>query len=136
MSKKPLWVSFYPVSWLNGTAEMSLEEVGAYIQITALLYDNENAYALDRILHPITGKVERYGYSSLARRLHTRPNRLERLIASLLQRGKLSLQAGYLTSPRVGDGLREVEIKSSRSRVNAHTRWRNRGKNVIHFKGG
>lgn len=120
---KPTWVSFYPSDWLNGTSSLTLEQVGAYIQITALLYDNDNALELDRVEHPVTGKLQGYKYTSLARRLNTRSDKLERIVSVLLKQHKFSIQGGYLTSSRVGRELAKVEKKSERTRNAAHKRW-------------
>lgn len=121
--KKSPWVPFYPSDWLNGTSSLTLDQAGAYIQIIALLYDNENALPLDRIEHPVTGKLEGYKYTSLARRLNTRADKLERIVSTLLKQQKLSIQGGYLTSSRVGRELAKLEKKSERTRNAAHKRW-------------
>ena len=132
MSKKP-WFPFYPSDWLNGTAGMPIDEIGVYIQITALLYDNENALELDRIEHPITGKLEGYSYHSLAHRLRMRSDRVERIVASLVKRKKLSIQAGFITSNRVAREMLKREQKSNKSREAAQRRWEVQPKNLIKF---
>lgn len=130
MSNNP-WFSFYPSDWLNGTAGLSLEEVGAYIQIVALLYENENALALERIEHPVTGKLQGYSYRVLARRLNSRSDRVKRIVERLVKLGKLSVQAGFLTSHRVGKEIAKREKKSKRTREAAHKRWQVDAENVL-----
>lgn len=130
MSAKP-WFPFYPSDWLNGTAGMSIEDVGVYIQITAMLYDSDNALELDRIEHPVTGKLQGYCYKALAKRFGMRSDRFERIVTSLIKRKKLSEQAGFLTSNRVARELAKRERKSNRSREAAQQRWSVQQKNVF-----
>lgn len=128
------WIPFYPSDWLNGTAGMPLDEIGIYIQITMLLYDSDNAIPLDRVEHPVTGKVQGYDYRTLAQRFGIRRDRCARLVASLLKRQKLSIQAGYLTSNRVARELAKRAQKSNRTRVSAQRRWSYRAENIIKIK--
>jgi len=126
-----VWFAFYPSDWLNGTAGLPLETVGAYIQITALLYDHENAYPLDRKEHPVTGKLEGYCYKTLARRLNSRADKVERIISDLIRRGKLANQGGYLTSKRVARELTKREMKSRSSKEAAQKRWQVQPENLL-----
>jgi hypothetical protein len=129
-SNKP-WIPFYPSDWLNGTAGLKIEEVGVYIQVTALLYDSDNAIELDRIEHPVTGKLQGYCYKALAHRFGMRADKFERIVTSLIKRKKLSEQAGFLTSNRVARELAKREQKSNRNREAAQHRWSFRQKNVF-----
>jgi uncharacterized protein YdaU (DUF1376 family) len=117
MTKKP-WFPFYPSDWLHGTSGLTLEECGAYIQIIATLYENENAIELERIEHPVTGKLQGYSYKRLARQLNTRADKIERLVDGLVKAHKLSIQAGFLTNKRVGQELSKREMISRRNREN------------------
>ena len=136
MSNSP-WFRFFPSDWLTGTADLSLEEAGAYIQIIALLYDKDNALALDRIEHPITGKLQGYSYRPLARRLNTRSDKLKKIIERLIAMEKLSVQGGFLTSKKVAREMAKREKKSESTRNAAHKRWQVGSQNIYDFnKGG
>lgn len=129
MSSKP-WFPFYPSDWLAGTATLSLEEVGVYTQVIMLLYENDNALELERLEHPVTGKLQGYGYRLLARRLNSRADKVKRIIEALLKQNKLSVQAGYLTNPRVGKELHKREMISERNRDNVSKRRDRQAMNV------
>ena len=133
MSKAP-WFPFYPSNWLHGTSTLTLEETGAYIQIIALLYENENALELDRVEHPITGKLQGYCYKRLARRLNSRADKIKRLVESLVKVKKLSIQAGYLTNGKVGEELHKREMISRRNRDHVSKRRDRQNGNVLNIK--
>lgn len=132
MTSKP-WFPFYPSDWLHGTSELSLEEVGAYIQIIATLYECDNAYELERIEHPVTGRLVKHSYARLAKRLNSRADKVERIVAALLKAKKLSLQAGHLTNARVGVELAKRETISRRNRENVSKRRDRQPKNVLNI---
>lgn len=124
------WFKFDSSDWLHGTAMLNLEEIGAYIQIIALLYESENALEIERISHPVTGKLVGYSYKRLARILNTRSDKLKRLIDGLVLQNKLSIQAGYLTNNRVGKELIAAAKRKQKGTKMARERW----DNVIGFK--
>lgn len=132
MTTKP-WFAFYPSDWLHGTSGLSLEEAGAYIQIIAHLYECDNAYELERIEHPVTGKLQRYGYARLARALNSRADKVERIVTALIKAKKLSLQAGYLTNARVGREMAKREMISRRNRENVSKRRDRQPGNVLNL---
>jgi uncharacterized protein YdaU (DUF1376 family) len=131
---KGKWFPFYPSDWLHGTSEMTLEETGAYIQIVAILYECDNALELERIEHPVTGKLTGYSYKRLARRLNTRADKIERIVANLIKAHKLSLHAGFLTNARVGKELAKREMISNKNRENVSKRRDRQDPKVRYFK--
>jgi uncharacterized protein YdaU (DUF1376 family) len=134
MSKKP-WFPFYPSDWLHGTSGLTLEECGAYIQIIATLYECDNALELERIEHPVTGKLQGYSYTRLARRFGCRADRFERIITALLKAQKLSLQAGYLTNARVAKELAKRASISNNNRINVGKRRDRQYPKIKYFNG-
>jgi uncharacterized protein YdaU (DUF1376 family) len=134
MSRKP-WFPFYPSDWLHGTSGLTLDECGAYIQIIALLYECDNALELERIEHPVTGKLQGYSYRRIARQLNTRTDKIERLIEGLVKAHKLSIQAGFLTNNRVGQELTKRDMISKRNRDNVSKRRDRQNANVTYFNG-
>ncbi len=133
MARKKKWFAFYPSDWITGVEQLNLEEVGAYIQIIARLYECDNCLMLDRIEHPVTGKLEKYSYKGLARALNTRSDKLERIVNVLLKKQKLHIMAGALTSHRVAVELAKVEMISKRNRENVSKRRDRQHKNIIKF---
>ena len=129
------WFPFYPSDWLHGTSEMTLEEAGAYIQIIACLYECDNALELERIEHSVTGKLQGYSYKRLARRLNTRADKLDRIVASLVKSHKLSIQAGFLTNARVGKELAKREMISNKNRENVSKRRDRQDPKIKYFNG-
>ena len=133
MSVTP-WFPFYPSDFLHGTSGMSLEEVGAYIKLIALLYENQNALALGRIEHPITGKLEKYSYKRMGRMLNTRSDKAEKLVLSLIKQEKISIEAGYLTNRRVAREMQKREAISRKNRENVAKRRDRQNAKIVDFR--
>jgi len=119
------WFKLNIDAWIKGTRKLSLEETGAYIKIICELYENENAYPLERIEDRVTGRLTGYSYAHIAHDLGIRAQRAERIINSLILSGKLHIIAGYLTNNRVEKELQNIKEKSTKGKKMARQRWDN-----------
>ena len=130
---KQQWFPFYHANWRDGTRGMTPAQKGIYIDIIAELYDCENALELERKENPITGKLEKYCFKTLARRFNTRTDFLEKRVNELIKMKKISIIAGYITQKKVGEEIHKREMISTRKRENAQKRWNLHAENVKDF---
>jgi uncharacterized protein YdaU (DUF1376 family) len=94
MSKKR-WFRFHIDAWFKGTTGLSPGEIAAYITVLCELYDHDGFAPLDvRIM---------------ARRCGMRQGAFRKALDKLIARGKLSLEAGFLTSRAVSEEIRRRE---------------------------
>lgn len=113
MSKKR-WFRFHIDRWLTGTFGLSPNEIAAYITILCELYDNDGFAELD--------------CSVMAKRCGMRPTSFKKAVDGLVKRGKLDIQAGFLTNKSVSDEIIEREKlgkKSSKSRAKVEQKSEN-----------
>jgi uncharacterized protein YdaU (DUF1376 family) len=96
------WFKLYPVDWLDGTRELSLEQRGAYIDAICMqmLYEA-----------PL-----RDDYSWLAHQLHISKRKARAIVESLVELKKLRRTENGLVNDRC---LFELESKLNQRRVNA-----------------
>lgn len=114
------WFAFYPADWLEGTMDMTLEQVGAYIQILSILYMHNNRYKL----RPTNQKAfKQYDWGPLSRRLGVRREKGERLVRELMQLEKLYILQDCLSNARVADEIEKAEAISAKNREAAKRRW-------------
>lgn len=106
MTKKR-WFRFYTDAWLRGTFGLNPNEIAAYITILCELYDRNGFAPLDLDI--------------MSRRCGMRPTSFRKALDTLIQRGKLSLDGGFLTSKAVSEEIESREKlneKSGESRRN------------------
>jgi len=106
MSKKR-WFRFYVDRWFTGTFGLSANEIAAYITIVCELYDHDGIVELD--------------IEVMSRRCGMRPTSFRNALDGLVKRGKVSLEAGYLTQDAVSEEISSREKlgeKSTKSRAN------------------
>lgn len=116
MSKKR-WFRFHIDAWFKGTTGLPPVEIAAYITVLCELYDHDGFAPLDV---PV-----------MARRCGMRPSAFRKAVDALVARGKLSLEAGFLTSRAVSE---EIE-KREKLVVKAEETRRNRTEKLNEIKG-
>jgi DNA-binding MarR family transcriptional regulator len=102
---KKRWFRFHIDAWLNGTFGLTPNEIAALITILCDLYDNEGFARLDRNL--------------LARRCGLRPSSFDKALDTLVRRGKVVVEEGFLTSRAVTAEIKsreKLDEKSTKSR--------------------
>lgn len=103
------WAKFYPSDWLAGTRELSLEESGLYITLIAMMYERGG---------PVDLPVDR-----LARLCGTRPSTLKKILAGLIDAGKLVETEHGLSNARAEKEIKNREFKSASARRSVSKRW-------------
>ncbi|HWK64144.1 MAG TPA: DUF1376 domain-containing protein [Rhizobiaceae bacterium] len=94
MSKKR-WFRFHIDAWFKDTTGLSPCEIAVYITVLCELYDHDGFAPLDvRIM---------------ARRCGMRQSTFRKALDALIARGKLSLEAGFLTSKAVSEEIEKRE---------------------------
>ncbi|TIM10971.1 MAG: DUF1376 domain-containing protein [Mesorhizobium sp.] len=107
MAKKR-WFRFYIDRWLNGTFGLTPNESVALLTLLCALYDNEGSVKFDSHLSNL-----------LARRCGMRPTSFMKALETLIGRGKVVLDQGYLTSKAVTEEIisrEKLDEKSAESR--------------------
>lgn len=104
MSRKP-WFRFHIDAWFKGTTGLSPNEIAAYITVLCELYDNDGFVRLDVPL--------------MSRRCGMRPASFRKATEALVERGKLSLEAGFLSSKAVS---KEIEWREKLDEKSNETR--------------
>jgi len=107
MAKKR-WFRFYIDRWLNGTFGLTPNESTALLTIICELYDNEGSVQFDSRLSNL-----------LARRCGMRPTSFMKALDTLIERGKVVLEQGHLTSKAVTEEIisrEKLDQKSVESR--------------------
>ena len=94
MSKKR-WFRFHIDAWFKGTTGLSPSEIAVYITVLCELYDNDGFAPLD--------------VRVMARRCGMREGTFRKALDALIARGKLSLEAGFLTSRAVSEEIEKRE---------------------------
>lgn len=79
------YIPFYPSDWLAGVAALTPAEVGVYINVLALVYEND-------------GPVP-YDAKRLSRRMGITAGPLKRIIDALIEQGKLTDEEGGIYAP-------------------------------------
>lgn len=115
MSRKP-WFRFYIDAWFKGTTGLSPNEIAAYITVLCELYDNDGFVRLDVPL--------------MARRCGMRPTSFQKALDELIERDKLTLEAGFITCRAV---TKEIESREKLIERSGETR-RNRAEKVNEIK--
>lgn len=80
------WIKFYPSDWLAGTSGLTAAERGVYITIVAMIYEKGGPVTLD--------------YTRLGRRCGVPAGTFRRILAALLDEGKLIETDEGLTNDR------------------------------------
>lgn len=104
------YVPFYPSDWLAGVASLTPAEVGVYINILALIYENDG---------PVPYDVKR-----LSRRMGINAGPLKKIVTALIDEGKLVDEHGSLTNLRAEKEIQERLSKSAIAKQNAFARWK------------
>lgn len=107
------YVGFYPSDWLAGTRGLTMTEVGVYIQILALIYDNDG---------PIADDPKR-----LARSFSMREAAFETVLSGLVESGKLIRDCGFISNERAINELKKRNHRVGLASQKANARW---GKNA------
>lgn len=94
MSKKR-WFRFHIDAWFKGTTGLSPVEIAAYITVLCELYDHDGFAPLDERI--------------MARRCGMRRSTFRKALDVLIARGKLCLEAGFLTSKAVSEEIEKRE---------------------------
>jgi uncharacterized protein YdaU (DUF1376 family) len=99
-----------PNAWLAGTAQLSLEQRGAYITIIDLLYCNDDVLIDDD--------------QAIARTMNCQVRRWQRLKAELMAMGKVRVDtAGLLHANRVTETVKTAAEFSFQQQTRVRKRW-------------
>jgi uncharacterized protein YdaU (DUF1376 family) len=104
-------VDWSPADWLEGTAELSYEQEGVYVDIVNLIYARGSGVAMELIK---------------ARR-KCRGDRVEALVNSLVSLGKVYRKSGVIHVKRCDDELLRARSRVDRAELAAAHRWKNNG---------
>lgn len=91
------WYKMNPVDWNDGTDELSLEQEAAYLRICHAIYITERPVSLNWFV--------------IAGLLRCNDRKAKRLVAELVELGKLSIEDGHISNRRA------IEEVSTRSRL-------------------
>jgi uncharacterized protein YdaU (DUF1376 family) len=103
------YIRFFGDDWLSGTQELSLEERGALITIVALTATTGNGPEAD--------------YKRLARRFGCTPGRAKKIIMSLVDLGKITIEDGNLNNRRALIETKNSQKNSKKQSEKANHRW-------------
>lgn len=103
------YIRFFGDDWLSGTQALSLEERGALVTIVALT--------------AATGKPPALDYPRLARRFGCTPGKAKKVIAALLDLGKIGIEADAICNARAMKETLFSQKKSEKQSENASARW-------------
>jgi uncharacterized protein YdaU (DUF1376 family) len=102
-------VKFYSSDWLAGTSGLTVAEKGVFITLCALIYEHGGPVAHDS--------------SRLARRCGCPKVTFEKILASLIDEGKVTLAHGHLTNDRCESEIMGRKNRSENARALAEKRW-------------
>lgn len=102
MTKKR-WFRFYIDQWFKGSFGLSPNEIAAYVTILCELYDHEGIVALD--------------LDVMARRCGMRPSSFQKALDSLIKRGKVTIESGFLMSNSVAEEIKSREKLGEKSAI-------------------
>jgi uncharacterized protein YdaU (DUF1376 family) len=101
-----------PNAWLAGTAQLTLEQRGAYITIIDLLYSNDDVLIDDD--------------QAIARTMNCQVRRWQRLKSELMAMGKIRVDtAGLLHANRVTETVKTAAEFSFQQQTRVRKRWIN-----------
>jgi uncharacterized protein YdaU (DUF1376 family) len=109
MSKSLPWFPFFHDDYLDGTADLSLEEQGAYCRLLAFMYRNAGALQDDD--------------NRIAHMLHVQVRPWRRIKAVLVAKGKLKITSAGIINARVMKVLEVQAAKAKKAKQSADTRW-------------
>lgn len=121
MSGTP-YVRFFGDDWLSGTLDLDLQERGALITIVALTAS--------------TGKPPTADYNRLARRFGCTPGKAKKMVAVLVDLGKVTLENGTVNNARALKEAGISSINSKKQSENASARWAKKDKKSNENKDG
>ncbi|MEN0087612.1 MAG: DUF1376 domain-containing protein [Pseudomonadota bacterium] len=107
------YIRFFPDDWLAGTQDLSLEERGALITIVAMTAS--------------TGVAPADNYARLARRFGCTKGRSQKLIASLVEQGKLTVSEGAILNKRAQKETKISQKMSEKQSEKANAKWAKSG---------
>jgi uncharacterized protein YdaU (DUF1376 family) len=115
------YIRFFGDDWLAGTQELSLEERGALITIVALTSS--------------TGRGPEADFKRLARRFGCTPGRAKKIIMSLVDLGKITIEDGSLNNKRALFETKNSQKNSEKQSEKANQRWSKKDEKCNKIKG-
>lgn len=116
------YIRFFGDDWLSGTQDLSLEERGALVTIVALT--------------AATGQPPALEYQRLARRLGCTPGKAKKVVAALVDLGKISIEGEAIHNTRALLETEYSQKKSEKQSENASARWSKKSEKPNKNKGG
>ena len=121
MTRQP-WVKWFPADFLNGVSDLDPTEGWVYTILLNMIYDGAGPVAMNEV--------------RLARRCRMRPTSFRAAVDSLVEMGKLTLEAGLISNPRAAKVLETRAELVAKSSIAATARWENRDRKLSVINGG